>query len=80
MMLRPLALLIAFLSLAGAASADCTVHYKAKRDNPLQLQAGSASLPAAACASPQAAAAALAPMLAGQGWTLLAITAIIPSG
>ena len=66
------------LGLATAASADCTVRYKAKQDNPLQLQAGEVTLPDAACASESAAAAALQPILAGQGWTLLAITAIIP--
>ncbi|MBS0564264.1 MAG: hypothetical protein JSR87_07290 [Proteobacteria bacterium] len=78
MMHRLLPLVILLLPLAAAARADCTVHYKAKRGNPMQLEAGTASLPEAACASRAAAAAALAPMLAGQGWTLLAITAIIP--
>ena len=78
---RMLPTLAVFLSLclATAASADCTVHYKAKRDNPLQLEAGAVNLPDAACGSPAAAAAALAPILAEQGWTLLAVTAIIPS-
>jgi hypothetical protein len=81
MMIRLPATLALFLSLglATAASADCTVRYKAKQDNPLQLQAGEVTLPDAACASESAAAAALQPILAGQGWTLLAITAIIPS-
>ena len=67
------------LCLAGPAQADCTVKYKAKQDNPLRLEAGSASLPDAACASKSAAAEALAPILQQQGWTLLAITAIIAS-
>ncbi len=64
--------------LAFAAQADCTVKYKAKQDNPLRLEAGSVSLPDAACASKSAAAETLAPILQQQGWTLLAITAIIP--
>lgn len=68
-----------FCALASAASADCTVRYKAKQDDPLQLQAGEISLPDDACASKAAAAAILQPILAQQGWTLLAITAIIPS-
>lgn len=68
------------LCLAAPAMADCTVKYKAKQDNPLKLEAGSANLPDAACGSDADAAAALAPILAEQGWTLLAITAIIPSG
>ena len=75
--IAPLAAL--FLALAGPAVADCTVTYKAKQDNPLQLQAGQISLPDDACASEAAAAAALAPILAQQGWTLLAITSIVPS-
>jgi hypothetical protein len=69
-----------FAALAGPALADCTVTYKAKQDNPLQLQAGQMTLPDEACASEAAAAAALAPILAAQGWTLLAITAILPAG
>jgi len=64
-------------ALAGPAAADCTVKYKAKQDNPLQLKAGEASLPDSACGSKDAAAAALAPMLAREGWTLLSIVAIL---
>ncbi len=81
MMTRTMTLLAALLSLglATPASAECTVRYKAKQDDPLQLQAGEVTLPDAACASKDAAAAALQPILAEQGWTLLAITAIIPS-
>jgi len=65
------------LLVSGPALADCTVKYKAKQDNPLQLKAGEAQLPDAACGSKDAAAAALAPILAQQGWTLLAIVAIL---
>ena len=69
----------AALGLALPAQAECMVKYKAKQDNPLRLEAGSVSLPDAACASKSAAADTLAPILQQQGWTLLAITAIIPS-
>ena len=62
---------------AASALADCTVKYKAKQDDPLQLRAGEAKLPDSACGSKDAAAAALAPMLAKEGWTLLAIVAIL---
>lgn len=75
----PLFSVLILTGLVSGASADCSVNYKAKQDNPLKLEAGSASLPDAACASPEVAAAALAPILAEQGWTLLAITAIIPA-
>ncbi|MFZ1662464.1 MAG: hypothetical protein WAT77_10920 [Paracoccaceae bacterium] len=70
-----LATLIATLMLASPAAA-CTVKYKAKQDNPLKLEVGTAELPAEACGSESAAAAALAPILASKGWTLLAIVAI----
>ncbi|MCT8330917.1 hypothetical protein [Albidovulum sediminis] len=68
---------LAALTFASPALADCTVKYKAKQDNPLQLRAGEATLPDSACGSKDAAAAALAPMLAREGWTLLAIVAIL---
>lgn len=79
-MMTRFALSLALLcALGSAAQADCLVRYKAKQDDPLQLQAGEISLPDDACGSEGAAAAALQPILAQQGWTLLAITAIIPS-
>ena len=56
------------------------MQYKAKRDNPLKLDFGTADLPDEACASEAAAAAALAPRLAEKGWTLLAIVSIVPKG
>lgn len=65
---------------AGAADAACRVEYKAKRDNPLRLEFGSADLPDEACSSKQAAAAALAPRLEQQGWTLLAIVSMLKGG
>jgi hypothetical protein len=75
----PLIALAACLA-AGAADAACQVQYKAKRDNPLKLDFGTASLPDEACVSEAAAAAALAPRLADKGWTLLAIVSIVPAG
>lgn len=74
--LLPLALLAGLA--AGSAEAACQVQYKAKQDNPLKLDFGTASLPDEACASKEAAAAALAPQLAAKGWTLLAIVGIVP--
>ena len=75
----PLFALVTMLS-AGAAEAACTVEYKAKRDDPLKLDFGSAQLPDDACGSKEAAAAALAPQLAQKGWTLLSIVSIVPKG
>lgn len=79
-MTRTLALSVALLLTALPALADCRVDYKAKRDNPLKLEFGSAKLPDGACGSKGDAAAALAPMLAQKGWTLLAIVSIVPKG
>lgn len=77
-MARTFTYLLTLLALLAAAPAwaDCTVKYKAKQDNPLRLEAGSVRLPDEACASKGDAAAVLEPMLAQQGWTLLAITSI----
>ena len=82
-MMKRNALALMFLSAlltAGAANAACTVEYKAKRDNPLKLEFGTADLPDEACGSAQAAAAALAPRLAQKGWTLLSVVSIVPNG
>ncbi|WP_347311978.1 hypothetical protein [Defluviimonas sp. SAOS-178_SWC] len=75
----PLLALVAALA-AGTADAACRVEYKAKRDNPLKLDFGTVELPDSACASKEAAAAALKPRLAKQGWTLLAIVSILGGG
>ncbi|WP_417242053.1 hypothetical protein [Celeribacter sp.] len=58
------------------AQAECYVSYKAKREDPLKLHFGVAAVPDAAC-SKDAAAAALAPRLAHDGWILLTIAAMI---
>jgi hypothetical protein len=62
--------------MALPASAACYADYKAKRDNPLKLHYGVAQIPASACASPNAAAKAIAPRLAAAGWTLLNIVSV----
>lgn len=79
-MKRMVPLLLTLLLAAGPAVAACQVQYKAKRDNPLKLEFGTATVPDAACGSKAAAAAALAPKLEAKGWTLLAIVAINPGG
>ncbi len=79
-MKRTLILLLALATTALPASAACQVEYKAKRDNPLKLDFRTAQLPDAACASKQAAAAALAPRIAQDGWTLLSIVSIVGGG
>jgi hypothetical protein len=58
------------------AGAACYADYKAKQDDPLRLHYGVAELPDGACGSRGAAAEALAPRLAGDGWTLLNILSI----
>ena len=66
-----LALIAGFL-LTGTANAECFADYKAKRDDPLRLHYGVMSVPDNAC-SVSAAANAIAPRLAQQGWTLLTV-------
>lgn len=62
--------LMAGLLLANTAHAECYADYKAKRDDPLRLHYGVIAVPDNAC-SVAAAAGAIAPRLAQQGWTLL---------
>jgi len=77
--LSALAIALAVL-VAAPAQAQCFADYKAKRDNPLRLHYGVAQLPDNACTK-QAAARALAPRLARDGWTLLNIMSIFgPEG
>ena len=79
MTLRLTPLLLICLGLAAPAEAACFADYKAKQDQPLRLAYGVAELPDSACASPDAAAAVLAPRLAAAGWTLLSILSIFGS-
>ncbi len=72
----PLLLVALSLSGAGAADAACYADYKAKQDDPLRLHYGVAELSGGACDSDGAAAAAIAPRLARDGWTLLNILSI----
>lgn len=61
--------------LALPASAACYADYKAKRENPYQLQYGVIELAERDC-SPGAAAAAIAARIAADGWQLLAVVSI----
>ncbi|MEI4488107.1 hypothetical protein V8J36_18090 [Frigidibacter sp. MR17.14] len=78
----PVLLALALGTGAGAARADCYADYKAKREGgALQLHYGVAQIPEGACGSRGAAADALAPRLARDGWTLLSIMSIFgPEG
>ena len=74
------AILLASLALAGTAQAECYADYKAKRDDPLRLHYGVIAVAADAC-SVGAAAQAIAPQLAQQGWTLLNVVSVFgPEG
>ncbi|KZY35343.1 hypothetical protein A3731_36150 [Roseovarius sp. HI0049] len=69
-------LLAAGLALSAAASAQaaCSVEYKAKRDNPLELFFEVAVVPGPC--NPATAEAQLRPILAGKGLTLLKIVSV----
>lgn len=69
--------LSALLSFAALpAAAECYADYKAKRDDPLRLHYGVIALPDPACASPDAAAGAIAQRIGVDGWTLLSVVSI----
>ncbi|KEO59956.1 hypothetical protein [Thioclava indica] len=70
--MKQLILICALIAIAGTAQAECYADYKAKRDNPLQLQYGVAKVSDGAC-SKQQAARELAPRLRAAGWTLLTV-------
>ena len=70
--MKQLLLISAFLAVAGTAQAECYADYKAKRDNPLQLQYGVAKVSDGACSTKEAARE-LAPRLRAAGWTLLTV-------
>jgi hypothetical protein len=66
---------------AGTAQAACYADYKAKRDNPLQLQYGVIELPDSACTGTGAAAEEIRRRIAGGGWELLNVVSIFgPEG
>jgi hypothetical protein len=69
-------IIVALVLAASPAGAECYADYKAKQDSPLRLHYGVAQVPDAACGSRGAAADALAPRLAQDGWTLLNILSI----
>jgi hypothetical protein len=68
--------LIAALTVAGAAQAQCYADYKAKRGQPMQLHYGVIALPQSACGNTGAAAAQIAPRLAADGWELLSVVSV----
>lgn len=70
-----LSLTLLFLCFALPAQAACYADYKAKKDNPLQLQYGVSAIPDDAC-TPVAATAYLAPRLASGGWQLLTVLSV----
>jgi len=78
---RCLILALALTVPALPAAADCYADYKAKQENGrLKLHYGVAEVPDAACGNTAAAAAALAPRLAREGWTLLNILSTFGPG
>lgn len=77
--MKQIMLLTLALAAATPAGATCYADYKAKQDAPLRLHYGVAELPDSACGSKSAAARALAPRLAQDGWTLLNILSIFDS-
>ncbi len=64
-------LVLVFASVAHAAGAECYADYKAKKDDPLQLQYGVAEI--TGDCSVEAARGELAPRLAADGWQLLEV-------
>ena len=81
MIARSLILALALTIPALPATAKCYADYKAKQENGrLKLHYGVAELPDAACDNTAAAAAALAPRLAREGWTLLNILSTFGPG
>lgn len=69
------AALIALALGSTAAHAGCYADYKAKKDNPLQLHYGVIELPQSLCDGGNVAAA-IAPRLAREGWTLLNVLSV----
>ena len=63
--------------LASAAAADCTVEYKAKKDNPLRLEHGKLSV-SGPC-DVEAASEKAEAELATRGWTLLKVLSVSES-
>ncbi|WP_299305022.1 hypothetical protein [uncultured Litoreibacter sp.] len=65
-----------FAASLSSAHAACYADYKAKKDNPLQLHYGVIQVADSVCAGQSSAAAAIAPRLANQGWTLLNVLSV----
>ncbi len=60
---------------ASAASAACVAEYKAKRDNPLELDYGTIVVSGSTCTA-SAVRASVKAQLAHRGWTLLSILSV----
>ncbi|WP_132541300.1 hypothetical protein [Rhodovulum euryhalinum] len=71
-----LAAVLAAVTFAGAASAQCYADYKAKRDDPLRLHYGVIELPAAACGGRGDAAREIDRRIGRDGWQLLNVMSI----
>lgn len=72
-LMKRLALAAFASTIAFAAQAACYADYKAKRDNPLQLQYGVIELADAACSSRDTAFAQISARISVDGWVLLNI-------
>lgn len=77
--LFPLGLALALVA-AVPANAECYADYKAKQNEPLRLHYGVIELPDNACADRSAAARAIAPRIARDGWQLLNVMSIFGEG
>jgi len=72
-LIAALALALPLALAATGARAECYADWKAKQDGPLRLAYGVSQIPDDACGRRKAAAAAVGPRLARDGWTLLDI-------
>ena len=69
-------LILTLAALPGAAAADCFIHYKAKRDNPLRLHYGIVQVSGSCPGSP---AGAVSSRISSAGWSLLNVTKVTQS-
>jgi hypothetical protein len=74
--LAPTLLILALTALPGAAAAECFIHYKAKRDNPLRLHYGIVQVSGSCPGDP---AGAVGSRITAAGWSLLNVTKVTQS-
>lgn len=74
--IAPTLLILALAALPGAAAADCYIHYKAKRDNPLRLHYGIVQVSGSCPGSP---AGTVSARISSAGWSLLNVTKVTQS-